>query len=337
MKRWLLIPGVLLIALSCSGGDAEKGTSLPTIPVKTSKAELGSISVVREFGGGLEGSKQADVFVRLSEAVESLPHRIGDRVGQGAVLAYLDKGGPSSQYFQAKAAFDNADKLFKKMKYLYDEKAISETQFNDAESGFEIARANFQAARDLVEITSPISGTLVELNLRAGDVPLPGSVGARVALIDSLRMNFGVPPTVAEKFARGMTGTVTVTGDTAHYDCVVTRIASAADPQTRTFTVEVTVANPDRRLQPGTFAKARFITESVDNAVRVPQSALISEEGIYTLFVVQNDTARVRTVTVGAKNEHSVQVVSGVNAGDEIVYLGQAFLSDGYPIIRSEK
>ncbi len=337
-SRWLLILLAAAMALSCgkkSNGDL--ATPLPTIPVKTAVAEVGRIEVEREFAGGLVGIKQADMYVRLSEAVTALPFRIGDKVKSGDVLVYLDKSGASSSYFQAKATFENAEKNFNKMKYLYDEKAISETQFDQAESAYQVSRANFAAAREMVEITSPINGTLVELNVLVGDVPPAGKLAARVARTDTLRMSFGVPAGLAEKFSVGMTGELHMAMADSTYTCVVTRVASAADPQTRTFTVEVSVPNLEQRLQPGAFAKAKFVIESSESALRVPQSSLLSQEGVYTLFIITNDTAYARTVTLGLKNETMIEILNGVQPGEEVVYLGQGFLSDGYPVVRSEK
>ncbi len=337
-SRWLLILLAAAMPLSCgkkSNGDL--ATPLPTIPVKTAVAEIGRIDVEREFAGGLVGVRQADMYVRLSEAVTALPFRIGDKVKSGDVLVYLDKSGASSSYFQAKAMFENTEKNFHKMKYLYDEKAISETQFDQAESAYQVARANFAAAREMVEISSPINGTLVELNVLVGDVPPAGKLAARVARTDTLRMSFGVPTGLAEKFSVGMTGELRLAMVDSTFTCVVTRVASAADPQTRTFTVEVSVPNLDQQLQPGAFAKAKFVIESSQAALRVPQSSLMSQEGVYSLFVVKNDTAYARTVTLGLKNETMIEVLSGVQSGDEVVYLGQGFLSNGYPVVRSEK
>ena len=337
-SRWLLILLAAAMLASCgNNSDAELATPLPTIPVKTAAAEIGRIEVEREFGGGLVGIKQADLYVRLSEAVTALPHKIGDKVKSGDVVVFLDKSGASSSYFQAKSTFENAEKTFNKMKYLFEEKAISETQFDQAESAYEVSRANFAAAREMVEITSPISGTLVELNVLVGDIPPAGKVAARVARTDTLRMSFGVPAGLAEKFSVGMTGELHLAMADSNYTCIVTRVASAADPQTRTFTVEVSVPNLDQRLQPGAFAKAKFVIENSEAALRVPQSSLLSQEGVYSLFVVKNDTAYARTVTLGLKNETTIEILSGLEAGDEVVYLGQGFLSNGYPVVRSEK
>ena len=331
---YLALAGLLIA--SCGKENGNSTTPLPTIPVKTEIVTPGTIDVTREFSGGLEGIEQANLYIRVSEAVVTLPFKVGDRVKEGDVLISLDKGGASSQYFQTKAAFENAEKTYKKMQYLYEQKAISELSFDETKAGYQIAKANFEAARELVDITSPINGTLVELDVKVGDIPPMGTLAARVARTDMLRVSFGVPANIVGRFSKGMTAPLKVAGDDSTYTCTVTKVSDAADPQTRTFTVEATVPNPDRRLQAGTYAKANFILEQKQDVLAVPQSVLSSNEGIMSLFVVKADTAHARTVTTGVRNDVKVEITSGLNSGEEVVVEGQAFLSDGYPIVRSE-
>jgi membrane fusion protein, multidrug efflux system len=332
----LLIAMIAILPLSC-GKKEEIKTALPTVPVKTMTIAPGRLEVTREFTGGLEGIEQADIYIRLSEAVISLPFKVGDRVQAGQVLVTLDKGGATSQYYQAKATYENAQKNFQKMQYLYDAKAISESVFDEAKAGSEVTKANYEAARELVDITSPISGTLVELDVKVGDVPRQGMLAARVARTDALRMTFGVPADLIGQFSHGMTGTLKVAGDDSLYSCAITKVSDAAEPQTRTFSVEISVPNSNRRLQAGTFAKATFVIERKDNVLMVPAAALLSNEGVMSLYVVKSDTAHERTVSIGASNGKDTEISAGLNTGEEVVVMGQGFLSDGYPVMRSAK
>jgi membrane fusion protein, multidrug efflux system len=332
----LLIVSVAILPLSC-GKKSDTATALPTIPVKTLTVTPGTIEITREFSGGLKGIEQADIYIRLSEAVTALPFKVGDHVQAGQVLIALDRGGASSQYIQAKAMFENAEKNFQKMKYLFDEKAISESAFDEAKAGFEVSKANYQAAKELVDIASPISGTLVELDVKIGDVPIQGVLAARVARTDALRMTFGVPADLVGQFSPGMTGSLRVAGDDSVYSCTITKVSDAAEPQTRTFGVEVSVPNTSRRLQAGTFAKVAFVVERKDNVLTVPAAALLSNEGVMSLYVVKSDTAHGRTVGVGESNGKDTEIRSGLNSGEEVVVVGQGFLSEGYPVMRSAK
>ncbi|MCK4856709.1 MAG: hypothetical protein KAT58_01960, partial [candidate division Zixibacteria bacterium] len=89
-------------------------------------------------------------------------------------------------------------------------------------------------------------------------------------------------------------------------------------------------------LQAGTFARVRFVIDRCENVIRVPQSALISIEGIYTLYVIERDTAYTRNVTLGVSNGVTAEIVSGLAPDEEYVVLGQAFLDNAYPIVRSQ-
>ena len=109
-----------------------------------------------------------------------------------------------------------------------------------------------------------------------------------------------------------MTGSLRVAGDDSVYICTVTKVSDAADPQTRTFSVEVSVPNTSRRLQAGTFAKVTFVVERKDNVSDSPAASLLSNEGVMSLYVVKNDTASARTVGVGVSNGTDTEILSGL-------------------------
>ena len=150
-------------------------------------------------------------------------------------------------------------------------------------------------------------------------------------------MTVGIPTDLVSRFSRGMAGTLHAAGDDSAYSCTVTKVSDAAEPQTRTFSVEVSVPNTNRRLQAGTFAKVTFVVERKENVLAVPAAALLSNEGIMSLYVVKNDTAHERTVAIGASNGADTEIRSGLHSGEEVVVVGQGFLSDGYPVMRSTK
>lgn len=328
----VLLLGLLL--LSCSQKEEGGGTVLPTVPVKTSTVELGTINVTRQFTGGLMGVEQADVYIRLSEAVTALPYKAGDYVKAGAVIIRLELGGTSSSYYQAKASFDNAQKNYEKMKNLFDQGAISESAFDNADAAFKVAKANFSSASGLVEMTAPISGRIVELNVKVGDIPAVGTLAAKIARTDTLRMTIGVPDNVVDRFSVGMVGNLTVGNSPDTFQCRVTEVAEAANPATRTFSVDVRVPNPDGQLQAGMFGKATFVIDHKEGVISVDRNALLSTEGLYEVYVVERDTAYFRRVNIGIVNDVHTEITSGLRPGDEVVVVGQAFLSSGYPIVR---
>jgi len=150
-------------------------------------------------------------------------------------------------------------------------------------------------------------------------------------------MTIGVPGKMINRFQPGMEGKLITTNEEIENICTVVKVAQAADPATRTFSVDLQVPNENGKLQAGVFAKVSFVIEEVNDVITVPRSALLSTEGIYELYVVKNDTAYVRNVILGVTNDYKSGIKVGLEIGEEVVVLGQNFLSDGYPVIRSKE
>lgn len=119
------------------------------------------------------------------------------------------------------------------------------------------------------------------------------------------------------------------------FSATVTMIAPSADPRSRTFQVKVRPANTDGKLRPGMFAQVRIVTQEKDNALMVPKEAVVARAGQTSVFVVKGDTVQARPVKLGVQQNGFVEVVSGLQPGEEVVAAGQADLRDGDRVTRS--
>jgi RND family efflux transporter MFP subunit len=325
---------IVLIALvvSCGGnntGDTPANNREERITVEVSRATLGDMTIYRDYTGTLEGVEQAVLLAKVAETVTGIRIRPGDRVNEGDLLILLEKSGPSSNFRQAEAYYGNAKKTFDKMKYLYDEGAISEQQYDNAKTEFQVAEANFKAARDLVEISSPIAGVVTDLRVNIGDQTMNGQKLATVSRVDSLRLTAGVDPEEVGYIELGMTARVYPVGQKNDWiEGVVTRVASSADPKTRAFEIEITVANTESSLKPGSFAGCTIPLRELSGIVKVPDESILLREGLKKIYIVQRDSAWVTDIVTGESSDGYTQIVSGVNAGDMVVTVGHAFLQD---------
>jgi multidrug efflux pump subunit AcrA (membrane-fusion protein) len=109
---------------------------------------------------------------------------------------------------------------------------------------------------------------------------------------------------------------------------VVTRVASSADPKTRAFEIEITVANTESSLKPGSFAGCTIPLRELSGIVKVPDESILLREGLKKIYIVQRDSAWVTDIVTGESSDGYTQIVSGVNAGDMVVTVGHAFLQD---------
>ncbi|MCP4705808.1 MAG: efflux RND transporter periplasmic adaptor subunit [candidate division Zixibacteria bacterium] len=336
----LLILLVASLWLACSTAEETEVTEVTevtknakeekAIPIRGTLINPSSMEQQKTFTGTLEGERQAVIRAKISEAVEKIDVAEGDEVRENAVIVRLDKSGPSSNYLQSKSVFLNAKKNFKKMQYLFDEGAISESNFDGAKTDYEIAAANFEAARQLVELRTPISGTVTSIDYSVGDYVDPQkNIVATVATIDKLRIKLGVSSTNIGYFRVGESVKVFVEAVNG-FEAIgtIAMVASSADPKTRTFQVEIEIDNTGHIFKPGMFARVEVIIESFNNILVVPQKAVLIRNNKEYLYVINDGRAIAKEVILGAGFSGMTEIKSGLNPGDTIVTLGQDYLSD---------
>ncbi|UCC43227.1 MAG: efflux RND transporter periplasmic adaptor subunit [Candidatus Zixiibacteriota bacterium] len=319
---------VLTWTLSCSGTEqAQKEET--RIAVKAEIVQRSDQELVREYTGSLEGQKQAVLRAKISEAVGSVQVREGQTVRADQILLELNREGASSQYHRTLSLFRNAEKNVGKMEYLFKEGAVSESDYDAARTDFEVARANLDAVTRLVEIHSPIAGTVTSLDVEEGDFVQIGQNLVTVATTDRLRVKFGVNADEIAYFSVG--GAVRINSDavTEEGNGKVAAIASSADPLTRTFQVEAILENTDGLFSPGMFVRVRHIKQQLQDVIAVPRRSVLTLDEQPTVFTVVNGEAQKHTVALGVDLGGQVIVESGLEAGDTLVVLGQDYLDTG--------
>jgi len=324
-----IIAVVAVVVASCGGSNTPSNNYQERVSVEVSEAVLGDMTIYRDYTGTLEGKEQAVLVAKVGETVTGIRIRPGDSVNEGDLLILLDKSGPSSSFRQAEAYYQNATKTIKKMKYLYDEGAISEQQYDNAQTEFSVAEANYKAARDIVEIRSPIAGVVTDVRINVGDQTVMAQKLATVSRVDSLRLTIGVDPEEVQHLELGKAARVYPAGVKDDWtQGTVTRVASSADPKTRAFEVEISVAGSKLNLRPGSFAGCSIPLLELNDVVKVPDESVLLREGLRKTYLVHDDTAVITDIVTGESSDGYTQIVSGVDPGDMVITVGQAFLQD---------
>lgn len=325
---------ILFCVVGCSdqSGEAEIKTE-KIVSVNGQEVFLTSKELKRTFTGTLEGEKQAAITAKISEAVEEVTVREGDNVKAGDVLIRLDRTGPTSNHVQRYSVYRNAEKNYEKTKYLFEEGAVSESQFDAAKTEYEVSKANYDAARKLVDIRTPIAGTVTSISISPGDYLHPGQEVATVAFIDKLRMKFGVSGADIGFFSVGDEVEVSVESTSGQSSIgKVSTVASSADPVTRTFQVEIEIDNQAHILKPGMFARAKITVEIFDNIIVIPRNAVVDRDSKDYLFVISDGRAVARRVILGVEFDGTIEIRQGLNPGDTLITVGQNYLDDGYNV-----
>lgn len=326
-----VILSMIAMLLSCGGEESNKNTDVSIereIPVKVIIVNQSTEELVKTYTGTLEGKKQAVIYSKIAEAVDKTFVKEGDKVKPEQVIVSLDNYGASSSYQQTLSLYKNAEKNFNKMAYLYEEGAVSESQYDGAKTEYEVSKASWRAASKLVNIQTPIKGTVTSLLVSKGDFLSAGQKIATIATIDTLRVKFGVNEKDINHVKKGSKVNLVVNSLNLMATGIVNTIAKSADPFTRSYQVEALLINSERIFTPGMFVRVEIIMDVLENIITVPREVVLNLDGKNMIYTVVNNKAKLNEVSLGVDLNGSVIINSGLNVGDTLVTLGQDYLED---------
>jgi RND family efflux transporter MFP subunit len=337
------LAGVLVLS-GCSDGQAsneaaEAPRAQPTTRVETLTLEPTSFTDVIQVTGTVEALDDAVLSAQTDGPVTMLLD-LGARVERGEPVATIDAEEARAAVEQAEAQFELAQDRFERQQPLYRDSIISALEFEQVRSERNQARAGLQQAETRLANTildAPFAGTIEERFVEVGEQVAPGTQVARLVNTRRVKVTAGIP----ERYANDIQVGTPVQLDFRRYGAGVrtadvTFVGNTIDPESRTFTVEVTVSNEERTLKPAMGANLRVTRAVLDSALVLPRTAVLRDEtGTHVYVVDRSDTtavARDREVALGPETGGSVVADSGLAAGDEVIIVGQNNVSPGAPL-----
>jgi RND family efflux transporter MFP subunit len=337
---FVALPIFLALFYGCGTGEHDPGVGKSaarrdSIPIQVAVAQLKDLQATKTYSGTLEGEEQANIVAKISERITEIRFHVGDFVKSGETALSLDKSGPSSQYYQADANFANADKNLNRMKALLQEGAISQQSLDAAQTAYDIAKANFEAAKSSVELTSPIAGVVTAVNVNVGDLATPGAVLITVANVNRMKVIFNVGEGDSPRLFLGQHVRVyTEFKPDRAVDGRIVQLAKSADIRSRSFEVKALFANtPDRWFNPGMFCKAEVRFMAHKGSLVVPDAAIMSQGGEKTVFQIRGGMAFLRAVRSGESDGTMTEILEGLSSGDSVATVGLNDLKDSSRVV----
>jgi len=290
--------------------------------------------------GNVTAYTDSPIYARTDGYLVHWYYDIGAKVKKGALLAVIATPELDRQVAQAQADMATAEAnaniahiQAERYMGLVKSNAVSQqdtdTFVNQAAAtaaAVRSAQANLQRLRELQsfeKVYAPFDGVVTARNVDTGQLINQGA-GAELfhmQALQTLRVYTNVPQLYSETVTRGMKIALTFPeypGKT--FEGTLVRTANAIDPVSRTLLVEIDVDNREGKLLPGALAQVHFKTPSAGLTFIVPTPALIfRKEGLRVSTVVHGDTAHLVPVIIGEDDGASVQIVSGLNAGDRVI------------------
>ena len=347
----------MLVIFVCTSllvpGCADKKEASKTekiINVKVWTIEKRPIRPYIEAVGSLEPDEEVIISSEVDGILKNIPLDEGMPVSKGLVLARVNDidyrlGVQASEAAlkQAKANLDNAKIVYERMNALYKQEVVSKQEFDNATTRLDVSTQDLDRAKSALSlarerltktvITSPIQGMVKEKMVTAGDFARAGMPIMRIIRIDPVKLTFSVAEKDLGGLKKGQDVVFTVDSFPGReFKGTLNIIYPSLDERSRMLKAEAIVPNKSLELKPGLFARVKVYTGVQQEAVLIPVTSILYEGTRTRVFVTGKDKAHERVVRLGSKYGEMMEVLEGLQAGEQLVVVGQNTLTDGVKI-----
>ena len=333
-KMLYRIPVITMTALLLVSCNSEKKDQTTTqdqkVQVKIETVTSQDVEQTSEFTATVEASVTNKIAPQMAVRIDKVFAEVGDKVRKGQKLAQMDQ----SNLMQSKVQLENIEAEFKRLDELYKIGGVSKSQWEAQKTSLEIAKTSYRNLSENTQLISPINGVVTARNYDSGDM---FSMGTPIFVVEEIRpvkLLVNISETLFTQVKKGMP--VDVKLDVYGNETFAGKISlvyPSIDSQTRTFPIEITVANNDERVRPGMFARIT-INFGVKQNVVVPDLAIVKQSGSGDryIYVYKDGKVSYNKVELGRRMGDKYELISGVENGDQVVVTGQSRLNDGMEV-----
>ena len=327
----LLSAGLLASCSSSSSSKATEEQSADTVRlVEVAPAEMRALNLSEEFTAQLEAKVVNNITAQAGGRLKQLLVKVGDRVGAGQAVARME----ATQAAQAQIQLADAKTNFARMDELYKVGGVSKAQWEQAKSAVDQAKLAYGNAAENTVLRSPISGFVTAKNYDNGHMTSPQLPVVVIQQIAPVKAVIGVSEQYYSYLKKGAAATLSVDAlGEETFSGIVTNIFPTLDPVTHTVSTEIEIANKDLKLRPGMYARVH-LDFGTKEALTVPDKAIVRQagSGARYVYVFSGGKAVYRAVELGQQQGDLYEVVSGLNAGDQVIISAPSNLKNGLSV-----
>jgi membrane fusion protein (multidrug efflux system) len=286
--------------------------------------------------GTLRANESVVLRPEIAGRIARIAFQEGVPVAKGALLVALDDSTQAADLQQARANLNLARTNLQRTVDLFQKKFVSEQAKDEAAAKLKVEEAvTAQAEARLAKtrILAPFSGLIGIRNVSVGDYVKEGQDLVNLEDVSSLKADFRLPERYFARLKPGQTVEVTTDARPGEvFKATVDAIDPLLDAAGRAVLVRARLPNRDLRLRAGMFARVRLIVGDRQDALVIPEEALVpAGSDQYVFRVVDGKAERVK-IQIGARRSARVEVIEGLKAGDLVVTAGQLKIRDGAPV-----
>ena len=331
------LAALAMLLAGCGGEEAGNmarfGGGPP--PVVTEAVLLGDITDNYTALATARANEAIDVTPRISSVVSAIHFEEGQAVQMGEVLVELDSREIRADLDLAEANLSERRSRFGRLETLAASQVVSEVELEEIQAQLQVAEAQVNSARARLEdtvIRAPFSGEVGLRRISVGGLVQPNTVITTLDDTAVMKLEFSVPEEYLSVMREGLEiqATAAAWPDRA-FTGTVTSVDSRVDPMTRSMAVVALMPNEERALKPGMFLQLEIYRRR-ENVVLAPEGALVPRQGRQFVYVVDEGRAEERQVSLGSRRPGQVEIIDGLEPGEQIVTQGVQRIRDGLPV-----
>ena len=332
LKLVIIAASILSISMGCSDATGEKLVNTP-INVEVQKVNNFDGKETIGYSGTIEESETIPLSFSVVGNVSRVLINEGDYVRKGQLLAEINEETYKNTYEMSLASLKQAEDAYNRMLPMYKNGNLPEIKLVEVETGLQQAKSSTLIAKKNVDdckLYSPIEGVVGKRSIDPGMIAMPNLTSIDIVKIEKVFARIPISENEISLVKKGNRANVKISAlDNKEFTGIVEEIGVVADQIAHTYKVKIAILNKDQEIKPGMICNVTLEKSEKAIGITVPTYAvLIDEKGNNFVYLAKENKAVKKYVTMGRLLQNGVEILSGINAGDEIIVSGMQKLVD---------
>lgn len=333
VKSLILFGAALLSLAACKNNKNSQNEVMQQTPVVAlAQAVVETVIDDKAYSSTVQPWAKNNIAPQSAGRIESLLVEVGDYVNAGQVVAKMD----DVQLLQAELQLNNDKIEYDRLKGLLDKGGLSQSDFDSFEMAYKVHKNQYDNLLKNTVLRSPITGVISARNYDKGDMYSMAQPLYTVEQVIPVKLLIAVSESDYSRIKKGDKAEISVEAfPDETFTGTITNLYPTLDATTHTFNAEVKVANYNKRLRPGMYAKVT-VTFGSNQSIIVPDVAVVKQQGSGNRYIyvynAKDSTVTYQRVRLGKRLGGRYVILGGIKEGDKVVTDGQLRLKDGLKV-----
>jgi len=316
-------------------GQGKGGKSAPPLVVDGIIVKPTTFNNDLEITGAIDANESVVLKSEVSGLVTGIYFKEGSTVSKGSVLVKVNDRDIQAQLQEALTKQKLSATNENRAKQLLEKGAISQEEYDTSLADLRSLQAQAQLIRAQLAkttILAPFSGKIGLRSISVGTYLTPSTVIANLVSTNPVKITFSIPEKYAGQIKVGSEISFTTDASSKQNTGKVYAIEPGINSATRTLQIRALAPNADNALLPGSFAKIKLALNTLQDAILIPNEAIIPVLKGKIVYISKNGKAQEVKVEAGTRTDENIVITSGLKAGDTVLTTGSMALKKDAPV-----